>query len=272
MNHRSPIALTGITVPPERHRALRPEIVDELAASMQAQGQLQPILLRPRDAAGYWLVAGRHRLEAAKRLKWETVDALICSAMSADEAELAEIDENLCRAGLSPAERAAHQAARKAIYERLHPETRKGATGRGRAKKSQVETSKPADAYIEDTARKTGKSRATVAREAHRGETIPDVASLASTSLDKGDELDALAKLPAAERDEVMAEAKAGKKVSAKKQAAGDVKPAKKKTAKPKKKPQPAPAKPDRSDIGANSYGELERLRSSRRRDGRIDH
>jgi hypothetical protein len=49
---------------------------------------------------------------------------------------------------------------------------------------------------VDDTAKKTGKSRAAVAREAKRGADIPNVAELAGTSLDKGDELDALAKLP----------------------------------------------------------------------------
>jgi hypothetical protein len=89
-----------------------------------------------------------------------------------------EIDENLIRADLSPAERALHIDARKALYEKLHPETKKGATGSGGKKnKSHDETSnntadepnEPADAFIDDTAKKTGKSRATTARDAKRG-------------------------------------------------------------------------------------------------------
>jgi hypothetical protein len=42
---------------------------------------------------------------------------------------------NLMRADLSPAERAAHQAERKKIYETEYPETRHGAIGRGRSKR-----------------------------------------------------------------------------------------------------------------------------------------
>jgi hypothetical protein len=51
----------------------------------------------------------------------------------------------------------------------VHPETKQGATGKGRSKTSQVETSKPADAFIDDTARKTGKGKRTIARSAKRG-------------------------------------------------------------------------------------------------------
>ena len=188
--------------------------------SMKAQGQLQPIVLRPSEATGYYLVAGMHRLAAAKTLPWESIWATVLEGLNADRAALAEIDENLARADLSPAERAAHQHARKELYERLHPQTRKGSAG-GRAKsaksqgaKYQVDTWHPA--YIDDAAKKSGRSRASISREANRGKSIPDVADLAGTSLDKGTELDALGRLPADVREQLAAEAKAGKKVSAK--------------------------------------------------------
>ena len=74
-----------------------------------------------------------HRLAAAKTLQWESIWATVLEGLNADRAALAEIDENLARADLSPAERAAHQYARKELYERLHPQTRKGSAG-GRAK------------------------------------------------------------------------------------------------------------------------------------------
>jgi hypothetical protein len=55
--------------------------------------------------------------------------------------------------------------------EKLHPETKRGvaggkASGRKRANKSQDESCSPA--FVADTAAKTGKARATVARDATR--------------------------------------------------------------------------------------------------------
>jgi ParB/RepB/Spo0J family partition protein len=183
-------ALSSIIIPPNRLRALREDVVEVLVESMRQRGLLQPIVVRCVNGEGYYLIAGHHRYEAARRLKWDSIKATNLAGIDADAAKLAEIDENLIRAELSPAERAAHHAERKAIYERLHPETKHGAIGRGRKKSSQVANSK---SYADDAAEKTGKHKATVARDAKRGKAIKDVASLAGTSLDKGEELDALA-------------------------------------------------------------------------------
>jgi N6-adenosine-specific RNA methylase IME4 len=212
------IGLSGIAVKPERLRALRPEVVDELAASMTVNGLLQALAVRPRKGAGYWLIAGRHRFEAARKLKWTSIRCTVFDDMDATAAELAEIDENLIRADLTPAERAAHQAARKAIYERIHPGTKRGAGpqhGKG-TKGGRLKSQNETQAYIDDAAKKTNRSRATVAREVHRGEKIPDVADLAGTSLDKADELDALAKLAPKEQRVLIKAACKGKKVTAK--------------------------------------------------------
>jgi hypothetical protein len=82
------------------------------------------------------------------------------------------------------------------LYERLHPETKHGAVGR-RGKSSQNATSfELADAFIDDTAKKTGKHRATVARKAARAKKVAVLPDIVGTSLDKGAEIDALAKLP----------------------------------------------------------------------------
>jgi ParB family chromosome partitioning protein len=88
------IELGGIGIKADRLRALRDDTVKSLMDSMAVSGLLQPIVLRPRGTAGYWLVAGRHRFEAARKLKWESIAATIFEGMDADQAELAEIDEN----------------------------------------------------------------------------------------------------------------------------------------------------------------------------------
>jgi N6-adenosine-specific RNA methylase IME4 len=211
------IGLGGVNVRPERLRALRSNVVDDLVASMRECGQLQAIVVRPCPDIGYWLIAGRHRLEAAKQLKWPSIRCTILEEMDADQAELAEIDENLIRADLTPAERAMHHTRRKELYEKAHPETKQGkAPGAGRGKgKRRLEGSQNEN-FVNDTAAKTGKGRSTVARDVTRGEKVVVLPDIAGTCLDKGDEIDALAKLPANDQRTLAKAAKTGHKVSAK--------------------------------------------------------
>jgi ParB/RepB/Spo0J family partition protein len=209
------IGLADIEVLPDRLRSLRPEIVGDLAESMRVQGLLQPVVLRPA-ATGYFLVAGRHRFEAARQLKWEAIPARILEIDKFDDALLGEIDENLIRGDLSPAERAAHQARRKQVYERLHPETKHGANQHSRSRKVCDSKNGAADRYTRDAAKKIGRSERSVQQEVKRGQEIVNIERLARTSLDQGEELDALAKLPQPNRDELIARAIAGEKVSAK--------------------------------------------------------
>jgi ParB/RepB/Spo0J family partition protein len=204
------ISLSGIAVRPDRMRRLRPEVVDELAESINTLGLLQPVVVRPGGNGGHVLVVGAHRVEATKRLEHESIAAIVLDGLDADEALLAEIDENLIRADLSPAERALHLAERKRLYEKLKPETKHGAIGRGRKKSSQNENS-----FVRDTAAKTGKGRSTVARDITRANEIAVLADIVGTSLDQGDELDALAKLPEDEQRKLAERAKAGERVTA---------------------------------------------------------
>jgi hypothetical protein len=66
--------------------------------------------------------AAKHKLGHA------TIECRV-EEFTADEARLAEIDENLIRADLTPSERAVHHAERKKLYLKLHPETKRGAAG-----------------------------------------------------------------------------------------------------------------------------------------------
>jgi ParB family transcriptional regulator, chromosome partitioning protein len=206
------IGLSGIAITIQR-RALNLGVVDSLVSSMKEVGLINPITIRPREGGmGYYLVAGRHRLEGAKKLKWESIPCIVLEGITADEAELREIDENLIRANLSPAEEAAHHERRQALHEKRHPETKRGGDRKSAKSKRQNVDSK---GYAADTANKIGKTRKTVERAVRRGKKIPDVASLAGTSLDKGAELDALAKMSPEQQSELIKKASAGEKVSA---------------------------------------------------------
>jgi hypothetical protein len=123
-------------------------------------------------------------------------------------AELAEIDENLIRSQLSPAQTADAIARRKAIYLEIHPETKRGAAGLAAVRGDQNDNLSVRP-FTENTAAATGKDRRTVERAAARGEKLGDsLKDIAGTSLDSGVELDALAKKTPEERAELVERAK----------------------------------------------------------------
>lgn len=70
--------------------------------------------------------------------------------------------------------------------------------------------------FTKSTADATGKDKRAIERAASRGENLgDDLDDIAGTSLDKGVELDALAKMPEPARKAIIKQAKAGKNVSA---------------------------------------------------------
>jgi N6-adenosine-specific RNA methylase IME4 len=217
MTRVADLALNDITIPADRMRRLRPEVVAELAESIAARGLLHAIIVRHWHTR-FLLVAGHHRVEAVQTLGHDKIRAVILDGLDADAALLAEIDENLIRADLSPAERALHLAERKRLYLKQHPQTAsvrvRGGPGRGKKNESQDATGF-APAFIDDTAKRTGKHRATIAREVARAK-IAALADVPGTSLDQPDELDALAKLPEPVQRDLIMRAKSGEEVTAK--------------------------------------------------------
>jgi uncharacterized ParB-like nuclease family protein len=67
-----------IYVPVKRKKALKPELVHEIAESILEIGQQAPILVRT-DEDRFVLVEGLHRLEACKALGEETIIGLLVS-------------------------------------------------------------------------------------------------------------------------------------------------------------------------------------------------
>jgi ParB-like chromosome segregation protein Spo0J len=68
-----------IYVPVKRKKALKPELVQEIAESILEIGQQAPILVRP-DEGRFVLVEGLHRFEACKALGEKTIIAVLASA------------------------------------------------------------------------------------------------------------------------------------------------------------------------------------------------
>jgi ParB family transcriptional regulator, chromosome partitioning protein len=96
-------AVDDIIVPKNR-RALQRAKVKQLAESMKKIGLNTPISVRLGTKNRPVLVAGWHRLEAAKSLRWRRIDAVIVLAGKV-EARLREIAENLHRADLTELDR-----------------------------------------------------------------------------------------------------------------------------------------------------------------------
>ena len=89
------VPIERIRVSPPFLRRLDESTVVDLAKSIQSNGLLQPILVRPLSD-GYGLVFGHHRLEACKRLGWAAIPVMI-KEMSSEECFLTKIVENIQR-------------------------------------------------------------------------------------------------------------------------------------------------------------------------------
>lgn len=144
----------GTIIVPERLRPVDSDWVAEIAASIAARGQIEPITIRP-SGEDLILVAGAHR-HAACDLLGRPVDAVV-DEMDELAARLAEIDENLIRRELSAIDRAVFLAERKAIWDELHPERR------GRPAKGKEKTAMSAVfSFASEAAARTGLSQRTI--------------------------------------------------------------------------------------------------------------
>ena len=151
------IKISEIKINPGR-RDTQQRNVEELARSIAAVGLMNPVTVTQDNT----LIAGLHRLEAVKLLGWTEIE---CTVSNADglQAELAEIDENFVRTGLSHRELGDLLLRRKELYEAIHPETRQGQRN-GQTAKNDNLTVLAAKPFSEDTADKLGISKRTVER------------------------------------------------------------------------------------------------------------
>lgn len=205
-------------------RQLVTEAVDKLAASIKAVGLLQPITVRPCSimdgglaAKGHQIIAGHHRVAACRALGWTEIDAIVVDAAEHLQAELMEIDENLCRAELTASQRASAIKRRRQIWEALHPEEIQ--VGKVCPPESVTGYKQPPPqekGFAASTAAVSGESKRSINQHLARADALgDDLERIAGTSLDKGVELDALKVMPEPERKELIDRAAAGEKVSA---------------------------------------------------------
>jgi len=99
------ISMDSISPNPYQARtAWNEQELEELSASIKANGIIQPILVRP-TASGYQLIAGERRLRAAQMASLTTIPALVRTATDEQMLEWSLV-ENIHRADLNPLERA----------------------------------------------------------------------------------------------------------------------------------------------------------------------
>lgn len=149
------VKISDIKIKPGRREA-KPKSVEEMTRSIQALGLLNPIIV----TEDYTLIAGLHRLEAAKKLGWTEIECTV-SSMDGLQAELAEIDENFVRTNLSHRELGDLLLHRKELYEALHPETRQGMRN-GQTSKNENLSLLEAKSFTQDTADRLGVGKRTV--------------------------------------------------------------------------------------------------------------
>ena len=136
------IQISKITIGPDRPPA-DPAHVKKLTASLGAVGILSSITI----SDDFRLIAGLHRLEAAKALGWTEIECVI-QPLHGLEAELAELDEDVVRKDISGVTFGEKLLRRKEVYETLYPETRAGtaqANGMNRALGRRVKDDLPPD-------------------------------------------------------------------------------------------------------------------------------
>ena len=151
-----------------RLRAVDPAWVEVIAGSMEQMGLRQPLVVRPHPhkKGKHLLIAGAHRLAAARLLEWTEIQADI-QALDELSARLVEIDENLTRRELTALDRAIFMAERKRIYEELHPETKQGGDRKSKKSQDEIKSQDPATCsmfprFTAATAKATGFSERAV--------------------------------------------------------------------------------------------------------------
>ena len=188
-----------------RLRNLDESTVLALVAAFREYGQQQPIVVYGKETdATVTLGAGGHRLEACRRLGIH----VLCFHNVGDELDrqLCEIDENLIRADLTPADKALFLARRKEIYLVRHPETANGGDRKSDRQIGELKNSE-SKRFTTATAEATGQKERTIQRDVERGEKISASALqlLRGTIHDKGVTLDKLKKLETPESQMIFA-------------------------------------------------------------------
>jgi ParB family chromosome partitioning protein len=96
--------------PNQPRKTFDPEALAGLASSIEANGVVQPLLVRPLHDGSYELIAGERRWRAARQIGLEKVPAIVRDSEQAERLQVALI-ENMVREDLNPVDEARACAA-----------------------------------------------------------------------------------------------------------------------------------------------------------------
>lgn len=86
-------------------KSFDPETIAEMAASVEAQGLIQPVVVNDRGDGKYEMISGERRLRAVKKLGWKEIPAIIHQVEESRILEMTLV-ENLQREDLNSIEQA----------------------------------------------------------------------------------------------------------------------------------------------------------------------
>ncbi len=160
-----------------RLRPLNDGAVSKLVESMQELGLRTPITVRvdPADEnPDVFLVAGYHRLEAAKRLGWDEIECFVTEEADEDLSRMWEIAENLHRGELTALEVNEHRAEYLRLYN-------KRVSAKRLAETKRVESGRP-EGGISAASRAVGISRQAAEIADKIADIVPEAKEIARDS------------------------------------------------------------------------------------------
>jgi len=142
-----------------------PDKLSELAASISAQGVVQPILVRPIGAGRFEIIAGERRWRAAQIAELDAIPAVVRDVPDQQTMAMALI-ENIQRENLNPLEESTALQRLISEFELTHSEAAQ-AVGRSRTAVSNLlrlqELEEPVKALVESRQLDMGHARALLA-------------------------------------------------------------------------------------------------------------
>ena len=157
-----------------REKRIRIDVGDlkELMDSMSEVGLLNPLTIDEE----YRVIEGTRRYRSAKNLGWSTIACDRREGLSEYQKLTIEIDENLRRKNLNPAEEATALAMKKRLFLKTHPEYKRGGDRKSKKFKDfkKDQSADSALGFAKAQAKEFGASERTIKTKTKIGEAILD--------------------------------------------------------------------------------------------------